>query len=496
MVRGQSNAGPAQDDAEFVRRVYLDLAGRIPTVAETRSFLADKKNDRRQQLIERLLASPRYSTHFAGVYRALLIPEAGNNFLVRFQQGNFEDWLKERLARNVGFDKITRDLLTAPIGNDGALAVFSLNNGPNPMAFYSAKDFKAESLAAGAARVFLGVRVECAQCHNHPFADWKKDQFWGLAAFFSGINSQRAGDVLIPAAEKPNQRELKIPGTETVVQAKFLDGTQPDWNESTPTRTVLASWMTSRTNPYFARAAINRTWAYFLGTGLVEPIDDMVGAGATASHPELIDLLTREFTEHDFDLKFLIRAITLTEAYQRTSAGTDKGEPAAFARMPLRGLAPEQLFDSLVTATGFRGGDGKESFLDAISGKASAHAQILSRFANLTERPTMAQTSILHALTLMNGKIVADATSLEKSETLAALVDAPFLSTADRIETLYLAALSRRPSLKELDRMTRFVDEAVREAGTGATMRSKAYNDASSDVFWVLLNSSEFALNH
>ena len=138
-----------------------------------------------------------------------------------------------------------------------------------------------------------------------------------------------------------------------------------------------------------------------------------------------------------------------------------------FTRMPLRGLTPEQLFDSLVTATGFRGaGDGKENFLEAISGKSSARAQIIAKFANLTERPTMAQTSILHALTLMNGKIVADATSLKRSETLAALVDAPFLSTAERIETLYLAALSHRPSSRELDRMTQLrgrSDEACRQ---------------------------------
>jgi hypothetical protein len=491
---------PRADDAEFVRRVHLDLVGRIPTVAETRSFLADKQAERRQRLIERLLSSPRYGTHFAAVYRALLIPEAGNNFLVRFQQGNFEDWLKQQLARDVGYDKITRELLTFPVGNQGALAVFSLNDGPSPMAFYSAKEFKAESLAAGAARVFLGVRVECAQCHNHPFAEWKKEQFWGLAAFFSGIQSQRAGDVIIPAAEDPNKHELTIPGTETVVQAKFLDGKQPDWGKaaSVSTRTVFADWIASRDNKYFARAAVNRTWAYFLGAGLVEPIDDMVGSGAAASHPELLDLLAREFAAHDFDLKFLIRAITLTEAYHRTSAGTDKaqGDPALFARMPLRGLTPEQLFDSLVTATGFRAGDGKESFLEAISGKASARAQILSKFANLTERPTMAQTSILHALTLMNGKIVADATSLERSETLAALVDAPFLSSADRIETLYLAALSRRPSAKEIDRMTRFVEEAVRDAGRDEKMLGRACNDALGDVFWALLNSSEFALNH
>jgi hypothetical protein len=494
---------PRADDAEFVRRIHLDLAGRIPTVAETRTFLADTKADRRQRLVEKLLASPRYATHFAGVYRALLIPEAGNNFLVRFQQGGFEDWLKGQLAANTGFDKMTRELLTAPVGDGGPLAAFNGNNGPSPLAFYSAKEYKAESLAAGVARVFLGVRVECAQCHNHPFAGWKKEQFWSLAAFFSGVQSQRAGDVLIPAAEMPHKRELTIPGSETVVQAKFLDGQQPNWKEgmngaNPKTREVLADWIASRVNPYFARAAVNRTWAYFLGAGLVEPIDDMVGDGAAASHPELLELLAREFAGHNFDLKFLIRAITLTEAYQRTSAGTDKGQadPTLFARMPLRGLTPEQLFDSLVTATGFRAGDGKENFLEVIAGKASARAQILSKFANLTERPTMAQTSILHALTLMNGKIVADATSLERSETLAALVDAPFLSSADRIEALYLAALSRRPSGKELARMTRFVDDAVGDAGPNEKMRGKAYHDALGDVFWVLLNSSEFALNH
>jgi hypothetical protein len=157
----QANVKPAPpaDDAEFVRRIYLDLAGRIPTVAETRSFLADKQADRRARLIDRLLAGPRYAGHFAGVYRSLLIPEAGNNFLVRFQQGSFEDWLKQQLAGNAGFDKLTRDLLSAPVGDQNGIGALGINEGPSPLAFYYAKEFKPESLAAGAARVFLGVRV-------------------------------------------------------------------------------------------------------------------------------------------------------------------------------------------------------------------------------------------------------------------------------------------------------------------------------------------------
>jgi hypothetical protein len=488
---------PPAADAEFVRRVYLDLVGRTPSVAEVRAFLADKQSDRRQRLIDRLLASPRFASHFASVYRAILIPEAGNNFLVRFQQGSFEDWLKQQFSREVGYDKMTRALLTAPVSDQLGLSAVGFNEGPSTLAFYSAKEFKAESLAAGAARVFLGVRVECAQCHNHPFANWKREQFWALAAFFSGIQSRRQGDVLIPGTEKPQQKEITIPGTETVIQARFLDGTKPNWQSGVATRAVLADWMTSSANPYFARAAANRTWAYFFGTGLIEPVDEMIGTSSTASHAELLDLLAREFTERQFDLKFLMRAITLTEAYERTSAGTDKAHEDAtlFARMPLRGLTPEQLFDSLVTATSYREAqEGRENLLEAILGKPSARAQILSKFANQTERAVMAQTSILQALTLMNGKVITDATSLERSETLAAILDAPFLNTAQRIETLYLAALSRPPSAKELDRATRFVEQAVRDAQ--ADKNGRAYGNAVADVFWALLNSSEFSLNH
>src|SRR5207249_1456136 len=132
-----------------------------------------------------------------------------------------------------------------------------------------------ENLAAGTARIFLGVSVECAQCHNHPFAEWKKDQFWSFAAFYSGIKSQRLMDFLLPGGEDPNSKEMTIPGTDKVAKARFLDNNQPVWQPNTPTRATLAGWMTSRDNPYFTKAAVNRTWAYFFGTGLVEPIDEI-----------------------------------------------------------------------------------------------------------------------------------------------------------------------------------------------------------------------------
>jgi hypothetical protein len=490
------------DDAEFLRRVYLDLAGRIPSVAETRAFLVDSRADRRQRLVEQLLSNSRYVVHFTNVWRALLIPEASNNFLVRTQQGSFEGWLKKQVAANNGYDRMTRDLLTAPVGADGFAALANIYGGDaSPMAFYSAKEFKPESLAAGTARIFLGVSVECAQCHNHPFADWKREQFWSFAAFYSGIQSQRLQDFLLPAKEIPDRRELKIPGTETLVQAKFLDDKAPDWAPKATSRATLAAWVTAPENPYFSRAAVNRAWAYFLGTGLIEPVDDMVSPGTVANHPALIDLLSREFVDHKFDMKFLIRTLTLTQAYQRTSRGAvaehkgDGPDPALFSRMPLRGLTAEQLFDSLAMATGFRdaAGNGADLLSAILGGNSSARAKFVTKFTNQTQRAKEAQTSILQALALMNGKVIADATSLEHSETLAAVLDAPFLKTPGRIETLYLATLSRRPRSRELERAVQFVDNAMSEADTD---RDAVYRSAIADVFWALLNSSEFCLNH
>src|SRR5207249_1426054 len=155
---------------------------------------------------------------------------------------------------------------------------------------------------------------------------WKKEQFWSFAAFFSGIQSQRAQDLLLPGKEDPYKHELTIPGSNKVVRAKFLNGVEPQWGSGVKARGTLARWITSPSNPYSSRAAVNRSWAYFCGTGLVEPIDEMVGTSSTASHPELLDLLAEQFTAHKFDVEFLIRAITATRAYQLSSVATHKSQ--------------------------------------------------------------------------------------------------------------------------------------------------------------------------
>lgn len=501
------------DDAEFLRRVSLDLGGRIPTVAETREFLEDNHPDKRARLVDRILSSSRYVHHFTNVWRSLLIPEAGNNFLVRLQQGGFEGWVRQQVRRNAGYDQMTRALLTAPLGGQGggigALASLA-NTEASPLAFYSAKEFKPENLAAGTARVFLGINVECAQCHNHPFADWKREQFWGFAAFFSGVKSQQIMDFLLPGGEDPKKREVAMPGSDKVLPAKFLDNTDPKWSNQTTTRATLADWVTSPKNPYFARAGVNRLWAYLFGNGLIEPVDEMVSASSTPSHPELLDLLAREFAAHRFDVPFLLRVLTATQAYQLTSAAgdgvstaiTEEGseKPRLFARMPLRGMTPEQLFDSLATATGYRDRSNNldEVRTSILGGDRSPRSEFLTKFANQTERPVETQTSILQALTLMNGKVVTEATSLRRSETLAAVVEAPFADNASRVTTLYLAAFARHPDAREKARAIRFIEQAVQTApaGKGDAGRQAAQGEALADLFWALLNSSEFLLNH
>jgi hypothetical protein len=482
------------DDAEFLRRVYLDLAGRIPSVEEARTFLADHQPDKRSRLVEQLLNGSRYVAHFTNVWRMLLLPEAGNNFQVRLQQPSFEAWLKQMVVRNAGYDEMARELLTVPLNKGNEVELFLGAGAATPLAFYAAKEFKPENLAASTARIFLGINVECAQCHNHPFAKWEREEFWGFASFFAGVKSRRTMDLLLPEKEVQDKRELLIPGTERVAQARFLDGTEPVWKSKSTSRGTLADWMIAPNNPYFARAAVNRLWAYFFGTGLIDPVEEMVGGDHRASHPELLDLLAREFAEHHFDVKFLIRAITASRPYQLTSAD-NRLQPEAparelFACMPLRGLTAEQIFDSLAMATGYRDSGGGDDLLSNIfGGQRSARSEFLTRFANQPERPTEAQTSILQALSLMNGKVMAAATSLEISETLAAVAESPFVSTEERIETLYLATLSRKPEAKEIRRTVQFINDAGKR-------RKGSDKEALADVFWALLNSPEFIVNH
>ncbi len=484
-TRANVRPAPAADDSEFVRRIYLDLVGKIPRVSETLAFLDDPAPgaEKRAKLVEMLLESPAYLSRATETYRAMLLPEAETDARVRGVLPTFEAWLRKKIVEDAGYDKIVREVLTVSLGGRGRRAGNALDPraSPSPLAFYVAKDAKPENLAASTSRLFLGVRMECAQCHNHPFARWKREEFWGLAVFFGGVTRQGGNQVVGQIRENESPREMVIPGTTKVVRAALPGESETRWRRGASGRDVLADWITAPDNPYFARAAVNRVWARFFGVGLVEPVDDM-GDENPSSHPALHDRLAREFRDHGYDLKYLIRAITASKPYGLTSAvgRSELAPPQMFAVMPLRSLSPGQLFDSLALSTGLA-----TTAPGMIGGDTGARFAEL--FANRDEKSTEGQVSILQALSLMNGPLIASATSPETGNTLAAVVDAPFLDTPGKVESLYLAALSRRPRAEESATMTAFVQKGKTEVD-----RAKALGD----VFWVLLNSPEFRFNH
>ncbi|HEY1380388.1 MAG TPA: DUF1549 and DUF1553 domain-containing protein [Gemmataceae bacterium] len=508
---------PLASDAEFLRRVSLDLAGRIPSVAEAIAFFADPAPNKRRRLVERLVQDPRHVEHFTNVWRALLVPEYAANPDLQFQAAGIDAWLRKQLADNVSYDRFARDLLTVPFapervrGKAMKMEEPRSANDPSPQAFYVAKEGKPEALAAATARVFLGVRIECAQCHDHPNAPWTRQQFWGYAAFFAGL--ARPAEQGAAIREVFDKREMTIPGSGQVVDAAYLDGSEPQWRFNVSSRVTLAEWVTSPENPYFAKAAVNRLWAHLFGTGLVSPEDDLRPDNA-ASHPELLDELARAFVAHKFDVRFLIRAITATEAYQRSSAVQAHGQRPAgdvdsrlFARMAVKRLTPEQLFDSLAQATGYREpvrgpGDG-----DVVNlGRGGPRAQFLALFANGAATRTDPQLSIPQALGLMNGGFVVGALTTNRPSLtdfvkqvaaeravpggptfLPAVANDPSLNTAGRVERLFLATLTRRPTAAESEKLVRYVE------GGGPAHDAKR---ALADVYWALLNSAEFLVNH
>jgi len=490
--REKVKPAPVCDDSSFLRRLALDVSGKIPTVNDSRKFLSDTTLYKREQAIDRLLDSPGYVNHFTNIWMALLMPEAAADFQKRYLTPGIHRWLRGHLANNSPYDQVVRELVAMPIQNrpdmSGRLGFggYGGGNEASPMAFYLAKQAKPEDLAANVARLFLGVRIECAQCHDHPFGKWKREEFWSQASFFAGLSGQRNGDFFFgPLREASDKRELNIPNTDRVAQARFLDGKMPRWKFKTSARTTLADWMTAKGNPFFAKALVNRMWAHFFGIGLVDPVDDIVDDNP-ASHPELLTFLAKEFEEHDFDLKFLIRAITMSRTYQRSSAVQDRKNASdlrLFARMPVKGLTAEQLYETLCEAGGVRD---RTTYQQRIYNFGSPRQTFMEKFTD-QEKRTEHHTSIPQALTMMNNQLIETITHPDRGEVLGAVVSSTFMDNGAKIEALFLAALSRKPTPDEAAKYVKYVD---RGGATGSTKKSLG------DVFWVLLNSTEFTFNH
>lgn len=482
---GVQPAEPASD-VEFVRRLYLDLAGRIPSVSEVRAFHADAAESRRKNLVEHLLDRPAFVRHFTILWRNALIPQARTAPQLRGLMPGFEAWLWTRFSDGIPYDRMVRELITAApdIGPESGLV---LRRASSPGAFYLARQLQPESLATGMSRAFLGVRLDCAQCHDHPFDSWKQDQFWGLAAFFAELQpGQDEPSRMAMLSGRSGLREIEIGSTGRTILATFPDQDRPAEAGSMLPREQLAEWLTHPENPWFSRMAANRIWEIFMGRGIVHPVDDFSDLNPPA-HPEVLDLLAQQLVAHDFDLRFLIRAITSTRTYQLSSRQSHDSQDDAqmFARSTLRGLTPEQLFDSLAEATGFYQPYRSEN--PFVVDTESTRGRFLTLFEDEASTAQQKETTILQALAMMNGEFVADATSPDVGQTLTGTLRFPIIDDRERIEMLFLAALSRSPDAEELAEVESLLEAASAPGDRDAIL---------ADLFWALLNSSEFLLNH
>jgi len=485
---------PKADDQVFFRRLNLDLVGHVPYFLEVDDFLGNPDPDKRWGEVDRLLESDRHSRHFGNVWRHILLGYQTNQQF-QFLLPQFESWAYDKVAKNVSLDKMVNELLTSQ-NNINMGRGFGGNNGQGPQLFFLANENKAENLAGATARVFLGVKIECAQCHAHPFAKWSKDQFWEFAAFYSAPPQIIRGPNGVQPAPKQNfsaGREILIPGTEKVVKARFLNGAEPKWDILNNSRQVLANWVTARDNPYFARTMADHIWSYLMGVGILEPImepsDDI-----PMTHEPLLNDLAKALVENNFDAKFLIRAIVHTDAYQRSSGGeklADKEDYHLFVRMPIRPLSPEQLYDSLEMATGIKATletqqpTNPNQFFNPNQLQAP-RAQFLAKFQN-QDRRHEPQTSILQALFMMNGNYMADKTKLDGSNDSLRVLASQEGGHEKRLNSLYRIVLSRSPRATELARLVPYLEKGAADGKLG---------EALSDVYWALLNSSEFLHNH
>ncbi|MEW4565003.1 DUF1549 and DUF1553 domain-containing protein [Bremerella sp. JC770] len=467
--RKKVSAAPLATDGEFIRRAYLDLVGNIPTVAQTRAYLQDDSPDKRQQLIAQLLRSPAHPTHLANTWRALVLEPSDDPQRLQNEQG-LQLWLRGKFSENVRYDRLVEEFLTATQGSNG------------PGYFYTVQDLKPEMLASETSRIFLGLQLECAQCHDHPFDRWKQHDFWGLAAFFAQLerptNDNLVGLGRFDIVDR-NVGEVTIPETDEVVPPAFPGSTENYASFGGTRRQQLAIWMVSRDNPFMPRRAVNWAWAHMMGRGIVHPADDMSPQNLP-SHPELLDELTDYFIRSGFDLRLLLHTIAITETYARSSEAVSDSQapPELFARMAVKSLTPEQLYDAFLKVGLLK----SDAAMMPMDGRRD---QFVARLRTASKDRTYFDTGMPQALAVMNGPPVSTATSPDTSGLLKAL-SAPFLSDKQRLNVLFLAAYSRTPNQDELKRYEEFLKQAEPDQQSAAL----------GDVLWVLANSAEFMLNH
>ncbi|MBL6706978.1 MAG: DUF1549 domain-containing protein [Planctomycetaceae bacterium] len=519
------------DDAEFARRAALDIVGRIPTYSELTTFLDSEAGDKRERFVDQLLDHEDYIRNSASIWGNLLVGRSNNRGGGR---AALDRWLRNAIYTNIPYDQFVKELLTAEGSSDENGAVVFLSSHLNEMAV------PATSITA---RLFLGRQLQCTQCHNHPFNDWQQAQFWGMNAFFRGTQRQgnpNRGAVTLTDSPAATMVDFeKRNGTMQSARRQFFDGDGAKVAELDVTvdilelrnrgqqralakpRTELADYITDPSKPFLAETQVNRVWGQLFGYGFTKPVDDM-GPHNQASHPELLEYLAGQFREAGYDNKRLIRWIAASEAYNLTSRFNDAnlddnpaaGEMPIFSHMYLKQFRAEQLYDSLLIATA--ADQANRTSDQAEAQRATWLRQFVQTFGtDENDESTSFNGTIPQALLLMNGQLMNnalgggngsflrsvvlsatgrpddDATSAPKTVAQARLAATRAArsrnkNTPAKIETLFLVALSRKPTPTELDA---FND--VYAKGN--------YSDpvvGLQDVFWSLLNSNEFVINH
>jgi len=497
-----SLAAPLADDSELLRRVYLDLVGTIPSAAEARAFLADPAADKRTQLIERLLASPKHARHLAHRFDALLMERRPDKHVKR---ADWHEYLRSSFAANKPWDELVREIVTA----DGA------DPKTRPAAkFYLDRLGEPHLLTRDLSRLFLGMNLMCAQCHDHPLvASYKQDDYFGLFAFFSrsfifndaknkqAVFAEKAdGDVTFVSVFDPakvtKSTGPRMPKGQPVAEPTLEKGKEYAVAPAKDVRPVpaysrraqLAVHLTSAENAQFKRNIVNRQWAMLLGRGLVDPVDRDHPANPP-SHPQLLDALADEFAAGKFDLRALQRELVLSRTYQRSSlAPAGKEVPAdSFAVALLKPLSAEQLAWALLQATGFTDAErlalGKNLTEAALYAKqAAAAAAVVNVFAQPAGQPENFQATLNQALFINNGNAIRAWLAPRPgnlADRLLKLTDAGALS-----EELYLSVLTRQPTEEERREVTDYL--AKRSDRPGAVQ----------ELIWALVASAEFRFNH
>jgi hypothetical protein len=474
---------PNAADNEFLRRAYLDLTGVIPRASEVRAFLADDGPDKRARLIDQLLASPRYATHMATTWRNRILPLGVDPTRSREAIG-LQKWLRTRFAKNLRYDNLVGELLLT-IGGDEL----------GPALYFQANDLSPEKLAASSAELFLGLKLECAQCHDHPFADWSQRDFWGLAAFFARVKAPDQQAMMMGTSYRlidADRGDVTLPESSEIVPPKYPRGDAASDEARRTRRTQLALWMTSRDNDFFSRAAVNWAWSHLFGSGLVASLDNVEPEQHTGN-TQLLDELAKYFVQSGFDLQQLWRTLASTRAYQLSSEHPDADSvaPELFARMLAKPLTPEQLYDSFVVlAPSIRSignnATGAPLGLSTSLDEDPVRMEFVRRMRPPPGSVTEYRAGTLQVLMLMNGGATSDATTFDRSSLLGA-VDAPFMNDEEKVESLFLAALARRPDSEEREACTKVLKECE---------SPEDRNRALSDLLWALVNSTEFAFNH